>query len=234
MKNLQTTFKSLILILAVGFAFTSCSSDDDSISANQAPNSFNVTDVANGADLQLQLNWQAATDPEGDAVTYQVFLDTQNPPQIAIANNLNATSYNTQTDLQPETTYYWMVIAKDTNGNTTQSNIDSFITREMTTEEALIGKWYFENQAGAPPLSECKKNSFINFTNDLFFQITNYDEDTNETCVLLNSHNGTYQVIDRFQFEVTINGNVELWDIQSISPSELVVNYNGVIITFVR
>lgn len=234
MKNTQVNFKILFLVLVTSIAFTNCSSDDDSIQTNQAPNNFNVIDVANDADLQLQLSWETATDPEGDVVSYQVFLDTQNPPQMAIANNLNITSYNTQTDLQAETTYYWMVVAKDTNGNTTQSNIDSFTTRELTTGEAILGKWYFESQAGAPPLTECKKNSFINFTDDLFFQITNYEEDTNDNCVLMTSANGTYQVIDRFQIEVTVDGNAEFWDIQSISPTELVVNASGNIITFIK
>ncbi|MCX7546897.1 lipocalin family protein [Xanthomarina sp. F1114] len=234
MKKLQTTFKPLILLLLVGFAFSSCSSDDDSAPANQAPNIFNVTDVSNDADLQPQLSWESATDPENDAITYQVYLDTQNPPQTSIASNLNTTSYSTQTDLQPETTYYWMVVAKDTHGNTTQSNIDSFKTRELTTGEILVGKWYFEGQAGAPAPSECKKNSFINFTDSLSFQLSNYDENTNGDCVLMNSENGTYTIIDEFQFEVTINNNTDIWNIQSISTTELVVNISGTIGTFVK
>jgi len=127
-----------------------------------------------------------------------------------------------------------MVVAKDANGNTTQSNIDAFTTRELTTGEAILGNWYFESQAGAPPVTECKKNSFINFTNDLFFQITNYDEDTNDNCVLMTSENGTYQVIDRFQIEITADGYAQFWDIQSISPTELVLNISGNIATFIK
>ncbi|EGV42358.1 hypothetical protein BZARG_2557 [Bizionia argentinensis JUB59] len=234
MKIFKNKFNFLLFSLLLGFVLNSCSSDDDGSIANQAPNNFNVVDVANDADLQLQLSWETATDPEGDAISYQVYLDTQNPPQMAIANNLNATTYSIQTDLQPETTYYWMVIAKDANGNTTQSNIDTFTTRELTTGETLIGKWYFESQAGSPPLSECKKNAFINFTDDFFFQLSNYDEDINGDCTLLNSLNGTYQVIDRFQFEISVNGNTEVWNIQTISSTELVVNYNGIIITFIK
>ncbi|MBF8149127.1 fibronectin type III domain-containing protein [Winogradskyella sp. F6397] len=232
MKTYQNISRTLLILMLIGLV-SSCSSDDDNIT-NKAPNNFNVVDVANAADLQLQLSWEASTDPEGDAISYQVYLDTQNPPQMEIANNLNTTTYNIQTDLQPETTYYWTVIAKDANGNTTQSNIDSFTTRELTTGEILIGEWYFESQAGAPPFSECKKNAFINFTEDLFFQVTNYDEDTNGNCVLMNSENGTYQVIDRFQFEVTLNGTTTIWDIQSISSTELVVNIDGTILTFIK
>ena len=94
MKTFKNIFKFLLFSLLLGFVLNSCSSDDDGSIANQAPNNFNVVDVANDADLQLQLSWEPATDPEDDSVTYQVFLDTINPPQIAIANNLNATGYS--------------------------------------------------------------------------------------------------------------------------------------------
>ena len=165
MKTFQLKFKTLFILFLVGFAFASCSKDDgdtpDPEPKNQAPNSFDLMEVADGADLQPQLSWEAAKDPDGDDVAYQVYLDSQNPPENPIASNLEINSFNVEDTLHPETTYYWKVIAKDVNGNSTESDITSFTTREMTTGEALVGKWFFENIEDEPDLSVCNKRSFM-------------------------------------------------------------------------
>ena len=233
-KSMQSKFKTLLFLL-LAFTLSNCSSDDSV--ANQAPNSFNLIDVADGAtdiSLQPQLSWEAATDPDGDSVTYQVYLDTQNPPQTSIANNLNAKTFSVENEIQPEVDYYWKVIAKDSNGNATESDIASFTSRELTTAEAILGKWFFDSQAGQPPLPECKKSSFLKFTDDLFLQLTGYGENTNGDCVVENSNNGTYEVIGRYEIEITIDGSAEIWDIISRSETELVLETPSSRVTLIK
>lgn len=70
MKNLKT------LLFAFSFiALVSCSKDD---SSNAVPNDFIVTIDDNELfrnDPQIHVNWTAAVDPDGDLVTYDVFLN---------------------------------------------------------------------------------------------------------------------------------------------------------------
>ena len=56
----------------------SCSKNDDDIKPNQPAKAFNLTAVANNATgvvLKPVLSWQAATDPDDDAVIYSLYLD---------------------------------------------------------------------------------------------------------------------------------------------------------------
>ncbi|MCM4167409.1 hypothetical protein KCTC52924_01095 [Arenibacter antarcticus] len=234
MKNLQITFNSFLFLLLIGLAFTSCSSDDDNAAVNQAPNSFNLLEVADGLDVQPQLTWESATDPDGDSVTYQVYLDTQNPPQTSIANNLGVNTLSVQDELQPETNFYWMVTAKDSHGNTTQSNIDSFMSRDMTTAETLVGKWMLYSKEGEPPFSDCYKTGFFRFTDDLSIEIKEYDINPNGDCIVLDQAAASYKVIENNQIEITVaNSENIIWEIQSLTKTELVLNMqNNNILTF--
>lgn len=54
MKTIQLKFKTFLLLLLVGFAFASCSKDDDEVE-NRPPNSFTLNEVANAEDLQPKL-----------------------------------------------------------------------------------------------------------------------------------------------------------------------------------
>lgn len=236
MKILKFNSKTLLILFLASFAFASCSKDDSVAPTpepeNQAPNSFGLIEVPDGAtdiELQPQLTWEAATDPDGDAVTYQVYLDTQNPPQNSIANNLGMNTFNVEDELQPETTYYWSVIAEDVNGNTTESNIASFTSRNQTTSEALVGKWFFESIEGQPPFTTCEKKSFLQFTEDLFIQVVSYAEDSNGDCIS-STGAGTYEVIGDDQIKITANSSTQTWVIQSLTDTALVIDLNGSIL----
>lgn len=227
MKTIQLKYKSIFLLLLTGLAFSGCSSDDNEVK-NQAPNSFSLIEVADGATnigLNPQLSWEAATDQDGDAVKYQVYLDTQNPPQTSIANNLGVNTLSVQNALLPETTYYWKVIAKDANGNTTESNLASFNTRDKTTEEAIIGKWFLESQDGTEA-SICQKTTFFLFTENHFFQLKFYSEDSNGDCLETSNVSSTYEVIDNNHVKligIGSNGESSILEIQSLTETELVL-----------
>ncbi|MDN5338816.1 MAG: hypothetical protein PWQ20_1886 [Thermotogaceae bacterium] len=72
------------------------------------------------------LSWQAS-DPDGDALTYDIYFGTSpNPPLIKIGHNSNT---YTPGKLQSKTTYYWKIVAKDGKGGEKASTVSSFTTR---------------------------------------------------------------------------------------------------------
>lgn len=85
-----------------------------------APKSSTVI-VKNSIDLL----WNAS-DVDNDALIYDVFFDTSNPPTQKIGDNISARSKNVE--LSSGMTYYWKVVAKDGNGGESISTIWSFQT----------------------------------------------------------------------------------------------------------
>lgn len=235
MKSIKLNLLSLIAV--AGIAFSSCSSDD-SVS-NRAPNAFDLTEIADGKtgiELQPKLTWEAATDPDGDKLTYQVYLDTENPPSTSIANNLSINMFKVLDNLDPETKYYWMVVAKDIEGNATQSTIASFTTRDMTIAEAIIGKWFYESAEGEPEFTTCEKKSSILFTKDLFLQVTSFqnDEDDENICVQKSNEAATYKFITNNRFEITSRDNKVIWELEVLSKNTLILNFESFNLTLIK
>ncbi len=84
---------------------------------------------ATGVELAVTLQWQCY-DPDGDALTYDVYFGTTaNPPKVA--SNITSASYSTS-NLQYSTTYYWRIVAWDENGAKAISPVWQFTTKEDT------------------------------------------------------------------------------------------------------
>ncbi len=68
--------------------------------------------------LPLALSWSAATDPDGDAITYEVSIDTVNPPQGGVfsQSGISGTSLSVSLSLNFAIPYYWSVTAVDARG----------------------------------------------------------------------------------------------------------------------
>lgn len=102
---------------------------------NQPPENFNLLQVPNNetdVDLSPQLTWENSIDPEGDIITYTILLDLGiETPVTPIVSNLTSTSFNIETELERNSSYFWQVLATDNNGNTTLSEIFTFTTREI-------------------------------------------------------------------------------------------------------
>jgi len=79
---------------------------------------------ATGFSVTGALTW-TASDPEGDALTYDVYLGTSSTPGVA-ATGLSAATYSPT--LAANTVYYWQVVAIDVHGYTTSSAVSSFTT----------------------------------------------------------------------------------------------------------
>jgi hypothetical protein len=97
----------------------------DSIAATGSPWSFTTTiappaafsllSPANGGTgqpLSGILQWTTSM----NVSAYDIYLGTSNPPVIKIDSNLTDTIYS-YTNLIPDSTYYWTVVAKNTGGN---------------------------------------------------------------------------------------------------------------------
>lgn len=88
--------------------------------AIDAPKAFLLVSPPNGASglpLSGALSWSASDSAE----SYDVFLDTLNPPVNIISSGGNATSHPFS-GLAPGTAYYWKVVARNAHGSTVASN----------------------------------------------------------------------------------------------------------------
>ena len=91
------------------------------------PSSPDPLDGATDIDIDADLSWDCS-DPDGDSLTYDVYLDIVNPPEDRVSDDQVETVFDPGT-LEFDTTYYWQVIAKDENGATTAGVIWQFSTR---------------------------------------------------------------------------------------------------------
>jgi hypothetical protein len=86
-------------------------------------------DGAGGQALNVDLGWSASTDPDGDAVTYDVYFGKDVLPGSPVSSGQAATSYDPGR-LAPLSQYQWQVVAKDGHGGVTPGPQWSFSTRE--------------------------------------------------------------------------------------------------------
>lgn len=71
------------------------------------------------------LTWEAS-DIDGDIVSYQLFLDTENPP---VTNRGIISVSEISIDVQSSTTYYWFIETIDSSNNSAISDVFSFNTQ---------------------------------------------------------------------------------------------------------
>lgn len=88
--------------------------------------------------INTELGWDCI-DPEGDPLTYDVYLDTNNPPTTVLATGLTVNTFDPG-GLNYGSTYYWRIVAHD-NDNATPGYVWWFTTEQSPTwqcEDALI------------------------------------------------------------------------------------------------
>ncbi|MRX63648.1 fibronectin type III domain-containing protein [Maribacter luteus] len=84
----------------------------------------------NGASLfkdvnnEVTLEWTGA-DVDGDITGYEIYFSTENPPVDLIAT-ITSTNLEQVVSVSADTTYYWRVITRDGEGNSSQSGVFSF------------------------------------------------------------------------------------------------------------
>ncbi|MFS4493107.1 hypothetical protein [Maribacter sp. 2308TA10-17] len=143
---LRITFLSLIFL-----AF-SCSKDDaptpEPIAqpepeptpelVNQAPSQVSLLTPAADAenvDVRPTFSWEAATDSDGDAITYEIYADTIATPSTLIGTTTE-TNFEVDERLSLLENYSWNVVAKDGKGGESESIGQAFSTRTVRTSIA--------------------------------------------------------------------------------------------------
>lgn len=135
LKSRSTSLKTFVRLFIVGFFMVSVLFITNSCGAvlssiNMPPYKSKLTtpvDNAVNISTKTTLEWEASHDPEGKALYYNVYIDTNNPPQKRVAKDLTETYY--KTSLKANTTYYWQVIVRDEGNSTNESEIWSFKTK---------------------------------------------------------------------------------------------------------
>ncbi|MFH1862386.1 MAG: hypothetical protein ABH878_06185, partial [bacterium] len=115
----------ILSIVSVTLLLTSCE-ESATDPERQAPYDPAVPSPADGATLTSPLQYLSwnCTDPNGDALTFQVYLGTDDDPPL-IAENLTSNVYFPEA-VEQLTTYYWKVVATDDAGNSTTSPVWHF------------------------------------------------------------------------------------------------------------
>ncbi|MCD6448621.1 MAG: right-handed parallel beta-helix repeat-containing protein, partial [Thermoplasmata archaeon] len=88
------------------------------------------SDGVTGVELDITLQWQCY-DPDGDALSYDVYFGSLPSSLEKKASNITSASYSIS-NLQYSTTYYWRVVAWDEYGAKSIGPVWSFTTKENT------------------------------------------------------------------------------------------------------
>jgi|GEM_PF-4150297 len=83
------------------------------------------TNVGKLTGTSTTLTWAAASDADGEVVTYDVYLDQAPNPTTQVSTGSTDLNYTTNT-LQNNAKYYWKVVARDPQGGASSSEIWSF------------------------------------------------------------------------------------------------------------
>ncbi len=90
------------------------------------PNNPTPVDGATGVGPAPTLSW-SGDDPDGDPVSYDIYLGAVDPPTVAVSLNQTATSL-ALSELTAGSIYYWMVTARDNRGGVSSGPIWRFTT----------------------------------------------------------------------------------------------------------
>jgi hypothetical protein len=96
-----------------------------------------ITPASSAADVALRpvFSWSGG-DPEGDAVVYDLYLDTVAPPLQLVASNLSEERWTPAADLNKGARYYWYIVARDGGELDRKSEIYSFYVQTVNDDTA--------------------------------------------------------------------------------------------------
>lgn len=143
--NTKKTFmKTFIKLFILTLFVSNCSSDDNVVippTNNMNPGIFS----ANTIDIRFDgatIEWTEAIDPDGDTVTYAIYLDG-----IELTTGVLVSTYNF-TGLEAETSYEGYVEARDGNGGTSQAPFFFTTDPEVIIQTIEIEYRYWEGGGG--------------------------------------------------------------------------------------
>lgn len=91
------------------------------------PNTPSPAVAATKVSCNPTITWKA-TDPEGDDLTYDLYLGTTATPTTVVASGLTAATFAVTATLTPNAPYYWKVVAHDPYGGSSVSPVWNFTT----------------------------------------------------------------------------------------------------------
>jgi len=112
------------------------------------PSGPSPSDGSTNQSVSMNLGWTGG-DPDGDSVTYDVYFEANDStPDVLVSDDQSGTSYDPGT-LNPDSHYYWEIIATDEHGATTPGPVWNFTTRsgsvlfgaESIITDAVNGAW---------------------------------------------------------------------------------------------
>jgi hypothetical protein len=129
--------KKLLLLLMISLAYTACGGGGGEdppptpVPTNKPPGTPTLSTPSNNLlciDSEVQFGWSAATDPDGDSVSYEIQIATDNQfSQNLITRTSSTTSITIS--LNEGVAYYWRVKAVDTkNASSSYSATFNFYT----------------------------------------------------------------------------------------------------------
>ena len=105
------------------------------------PSNPSPSNGTTGISITADLSWAGGDPDSGDTVTYDVYFGTtSSPPEVS--SNQSATTYNPGT-MNYEETYYWEIIAWDSNNLSTSGPLWHFTTREEHVEKPTANFTYY-------------------------------------------------------------------------------------------
>jgi hypothetical protein len=132
---MKSTFKIWTLIIVILFLFSCSSKSDDEpnpATINNAPNKPIISAPSNNLlciNNVVQFQWEAAIDIDGDMVSYQLQLATNNQFTEDVENSSSTSKTSYELSLNKGTIYYWRVKAIDVKGLSSEfSNTFQFYT----------------------------------------------------------------------------------------------------------
>ncbi|MFC1796061.1 DUF4215 domain-containing protein, partial [Pseudomonadota bacterium] len=154
------------------------------------PNSPSPTNGAVGVSVSTNLSWSGG-DPEGDPVTYDVYLEAgDSSPDTLICNDISTTTCNPPGVLSNSTLYYWKVEATDDRGGVSTGPNWSFTTLG-NTGTIIVDKV-------TNPTGSTQQFAFtLTGTNvNQAFSLADASTPYNSGDLLPTSENGTYNVAE--------------------------------------
>ena len=71
----------------------------------------------------IKFEWNGSDVDEGDSLTFDLYVDTNNPPTNKVKTNLSSSTTNVTLDAG---TYYWKIVTKDSKGSNSDSGVAMF------------------------------------------------------------------------------------------------------------
>jgi hypothetical protein len=130
--------KKYLFIIAISMVVSSCGGGggdnpppEPPPVANKAPNTPTQSAPANNLlciDNTVSFQWNASTDPEGDAISYELQIATDNQFSLNLQTR-TSTSTSISVSLEKGVAYYWRIKAKDSkNAASSYSSTYNFYT----------------------------------------------------------------------------------------------------------